>query len=143
MAIIMGPKNRVHLGKDVKIKDTDFFVTNSGHIWIDDYSDFGHHVNLLCGYHDYTVHNEKRFPYPDKGFDIKIGKGVLLCSCCIIIGPCTIGDNSIIEAGSVVVKENIQPDQFWAGDPARLIRKDSYLKPKERYHLFNGDYNRS
>lgn len=41
---------------------------------------------------------------------------------CIILKGVTIGENSIIGAGSVVTK-NVDPDSIYAGNPAHFIRK--------------------
>ena len=40
----------------------------------------------------------------------------------IILKGVTIGERSIIGAGSVVTK-NIPDDEIWAGNPAKFIRK--------------------
>ena len=51
-----------------------------------------------------------------------IGNNVTLGANVVIIGGVTIGDNSIIGAGSVVVKD-VDSNCVVAGNPARLIRK--------------------
>jgi maltose O-acetyltransferase len=52
---------------------------------------------------------------------IHIGKKVWITSRCIILGGVTIGDNSIIGAGSVVTKD-IPANCLAAGNPARVIK---------------------
>lgn len=52
----------------------------------------------------------------------KIEDNVLIEPHCIIVGSITIGRNSIIGAGSVVVK-SVEPYSIVAGNPAKLIRK--------------------
>ena len=41
---------------------------------------------------------------------------------CIIGKGVTIGENSVIAAGSVVVK-NVPSNEIWGGNPAKFIRK--------------------
>jgi len=52
---------------------------------------------------------------------IFIGENVWVTSRCIILGGVTIGDNTIIDAGSVVTK-NIPPNCFAAGNPCKVIK---------------------
>ena len=53
---------------------------------------------------------------------VTIGNDVFIGANCYIGKGVTIGDRSIIAAGSVVVK-SIPPDEIWGGNPAKLIRK--------------------
>lgn len=48
--------------------------------------------------------------------------GVFIGANSIITKPLTIGENSIIAAGSVVTK-NIPPNEIWGGNPAKFIKK--------------------
>lgn len=48
--------------------------------------------------------------------------GVSIGPNCVIIGDITIGENAIIGAGSVVVKD-VEPNTIVAGNPAREIKK--------------------
>jgi len=51
-----------------------------------------------------------------------IGDNVFLGSSCIICKGVTIGENAVIAAGSVVVKD-IPANEVWGGNPARFIKK--------------------
>ena len=53
---------------------------------------------------------------------IQIFDGVFIGAQTIILKGVTIGEKSIIGAGSVVTKD-IPPGEIWAGNPARFIRK--------------------
>ena len=54
--------------------------------------------------------------------EVIIGKHVWICSYAHILKGVTIGENSIVGAGSVVTK-CIPDNQIWAGNPAKFIRK--------------------
>ena len=51
-----------------------------------------------------------------------IGNNVHICAGAIVIGDCHVGDNSVVGAGAVVVKD-IPPDEVWGGVPAHLLKK--------------------
>lgn len=53
---------------------------------------------------------------------VKIGDDVFIGAKCLILKGVTIGNKSIIGAGSVVTK-NIPDSEIWAGNPAKFIRK--------------------
>jgi acetyltransferase-like isoleucine patch superfamily enzyme len=120
---IVGPKNRLHLGQHLVFDEIyqPLFVMNSGEIWIGDYVIFGYEVKLYCGTHDYTKKNAERAKSPSIGYDIRIGNGVWIASSVIIIGPVTIGDHSVVAAGSVV-KTSIPSGELWGGVPAKKIK---------------------
>jgi maltose O-acetyltransferase len=52
---------------------------------------------------------------------VYIGKNVWITSRCTILGGVTIGDNSVIGAGSVVTKD-IPANCFAAGNPAKPVK---------------------
>ena len=58
---------------------------------------------------------------------IHIGKRVWIGSGAIVLPGVTIGDNSVIGAGSVVTKD-VPADCVYAGNPAKLIKKNDYAE---------------
>ena len=56
---------------------------------------------------------------------VHIGKRVWIGSGSILLPVLTIGDNSIVGAGSIVTKD-VAPDTIVAGNPARFIKNLSY-----------------
>lgn len=60
---------------------------------------------------------------------IKVGNNVWFGAQCVVLGNVTIGDNSIIGAGSVVTRD-VPANVIVAGNPAKVIRP---LKTDERY----------
>ena len=58
---------------------------------------------------------------------IHIGKRVWIGSGAIVLPGVTIGDNSVIGAGSVVTKD-VPEDCVYGGNPAKFIKKNEYEK---------------
>ena len=54
--------------------------------------------------------------------DVNIGNNVLLGSNVVIMPGISIGNHSVVGAGSIVTK-NIGDFEVWAGIPAKFIRK--------------------
>lgn len=71
--------------------------------------------------HNTTLGNKESVEGKDLGSPI-IKNNVIIGPHSIIIGPIEIGENSIIGAGSVVVK-SIPANSIAAGNPARVIKK--------------------
>jgi len=89
--------DRTIIGGGTKIYDTNFHSL--------DYRERG----------DYLNENVKTKP-------VVIGEDVFVGGHCIILKGVTIGDRSIIGAGSVVTR-SVPADEVWGGNPAVCIRK--------------------
>lgn len=57
-----------------------------------------------------------------KSSPVTIGERVFIGGHCLILKGVTIGNDSVIGAGSVVTKD-VPSGEIWAGNPARFIRK--------------------
>lgn len=126
---VLGDPNRIHWGKNV-ISDHRhlFFVAKCGDIWIGDEVILGYNVRFLCGSHNYSLRGMDRHPEykPDTPTDIHIHRGAWIASFAILIGPCTVGENAVVGAGSVVTSD-VPPNQLWAGNPAKFIKHIDFL----------------
>ena len=65
---------------------------------------------------------ESRYPFfsHDRG-KVKIGRGCFIGAKTVICKPVTIGDGSIVAAGSVVLSD-IPSHEIWGGNPARFLK---------------------
>ena len=71
-----------------------------------------------------TFTNDK-YPRAKQKFELQrtiIKKSASIGAGSIILGGITIGENSLIGAGSVVTK-NVPANELWLGNPARFIKK--------------------
>lgn len=118
---VWGDESRLKIGNHVHVNNA-MINTISGYIQIDDYTFLGHNVSLLTGTHDITKKNiERQVGVPQKGRDIIIGKGVWISSNALIYGPCTIGDNAVIGAGSIVTGK-IEANTLYASHLAKKMK---------------------
>ncbi|WP_339060441.1 acyltransferase [Tepidibacillus marianensis] len=81
-------------------------------IHVGDNSIIGYNTTILA--HEYLL-NEYRLG------DVYVGSNVMIGANSLILPGVTIGDYSIVGAGSVVTKD-VPPHAFVAGNPAKLIR---------------------
>ena len=105
----------LYLGTDIKI--------NEGvHLNCRDIIEIGDNVHLSS---NVQLHTGKLYieelPRIHSKAPIKIGTNVWIASGVIVLGGVTIGENTVIAAGSVVTKD-IPANVLVAGTPARIIR---------------------
>lgn len=106
----------ITLGKGVFI-NAGCHLQDQGGIFIDDHSLIGHNVVLATLNHGFTVEDRgSLYPAP-----IHIGKHVWIGSNATILPGITIGDNSIIAAGSVVTKD-VPANVVVGGNPAKYMK---------------------
>ncbi|EEJ71925.1 sugar O-acetyltransferase [Lactobacillus ultunensis] len=113
-----GLKN-VHVGKNVVINFNSSFV-DDGEIFIGDNTMIGPSCMLATAIH--PISPRLRKPKLQYNKPIHIGKNVWIGGNASILPGVTIGDNSIIGAGSVVTKD-IPANVIAVGNPARILRK--------------------
>ena len=106
----------IHLGKNVFINAGCKFQDQGG-IYIGDGTFIGHNVILATLNHDLNPKSRgDMWPKP-----IHLGKKVWIGSGAIVLPGVTIGDNSVIAAGSVVSKD-VPENSVYGGNPAKLIK---------------------
>ncbi len=97
-------------------------ITLGDGVWI------GANVTLATPNHPFLAEERLYADYPDGFHDLEysapitIKDGCWICSGAIICGGVTIGENSIVAAGAVVLRD-VPPDSIVAGVPAKIIRK--------------------
>ncbi len=122
---LFGDPARVKLAPNLAPNNC-LFNTSSGEIRVEEDVCFGHNVCLLTGTHDIRKKGRDRITsFPDSGHDIVVRKGAWLSSNVTVLGPCEIGENAVIAAGSVVL-DDVRPDSLYAGTPARFIKSIEY-----------------
>ena len=102
--------------------------------------DIGDNVMLAPNVAIYTaghpIHHEARNSHYEYGIPVKIGSNVWIGGNSVIVPGVTVGDNTVIGAGSVVTKD-IPSGVIAAGNPCRVIRaitdedKKYYFKDRE------------
>jgi acetyltransferase-like isoleucine patch superfamily enzyme len=98
------------------------FNTVSGRIDIGEHVFFGFNVSVLTGTHDYTrLDPSRKDAVLEPVNDISIGEGAWLATNVTVLGPCHIGEWSVVAAGSLV-RSDVPPYAIVAGVPARVIR---------------------
>jgi acetyltransferase-like isoleucine patch superfamily enzyme len=96
--------------------------STSGVITIEEYAFLSHGVSLLAGTHDSKKTGlDRQRAIPASGHDITIGKGAWIATGVTIIGPCRIGENAVVAAGSVVLRD-VPRNTLVGGIPARIIK---------------------
>jgi acetyltransferase-like isoleucine patch superfamily enzyme len=122
LRLIVYKNAQLLIGDNVGISNSTILCTNSikiGNnvliggsckIWDSDFHPLDFNLRRI------TLDGAKKVP-------IVIGNDVFIGGSSIILKGVTIGDRAIIGAGSVITKD-IPPDEIWAGNPARFIRKN-------------------
>ena len=112
----------IHIEKNVFINSGCHFQDQGG-IYIGEGTFIGHNVILATLNHDMNPYTRANiYPKP-----IHIGKRVWIGSGAIVLPGVTIGDNSVIGAGSVVTKD-VPADCVYGGNPAKFIKKNEDVK---------------
>ncbi|MPZ73484.1 MAG: acyltransferase [Nitriliruptorales bacterium] len=119
--MVHGDRARLHIDSTAVVNNA-LFNLSSGHVWVGPYAFFGHSVAVLTGTHDITKFGrERQLAIPRDGRDVRIGEGAWLASHVLVLGPCTIGEHSVVAGGSLVMSD-VEPYTVVAGRPAQMLR---------------------
>jgi len=106
----------LEIGDDASIGEWTL-VYNLGEVKIGDRSTISHMSHICAGTHDYSKSNLPLIRAP-----ISIGSQVWVCASSYIGPGVTIGDNAIVGAGSVSVKD-VPSGYIVGGNPAVILKK--------------------
>ena len=124
--VILHRMRGVRIGKDVFIGSQVIFDEIYPElITIEDYVELGDGCKVYAHSHGPALLKDL---YPRTTAPIKIGKSVWIAPGCIILPGVTIGERSVIGAGSIVT-QSIPPYSVAVGSPAKVIKT---LDIKER-----------
>lgn len=113
------PGGNIRIGNRVALNGTS--VTSRRSVQIGDGTMIAANVVII----DADLHRQwppdTRMRFPDSGVPVTIGRNVWIGMGTMVLKGSTIGDNSIIGAGSVVTS-NVPANVVAAGNPARVLR---------------------
>jgi len=122
----------IHFGKNV-YANFNFTAVDDTHIYVGDYTMIGPNVTLATAGHP-ILPNLRQQGYQYNA-PIHIGKNCWLGAGVIVLPGVTIGDNTVIGAGSIVTKD-IPANVVAVGNPCKVLReindkdKEFYFKDK-------------
>ena len=110
--------HNVHFGKNV-YANFNLTLVDDTHIYVGDYTMLGPNVTIATAGHPiYPPLREKGYQY---NVPVHIGRNCWLGAGVIVMPGVTIGDNTVIGAGSVVTKD-IPANVVAVGNPCRVMR---------------------
>ncbi len=125
--------HHVHFGKNI-YANFNLTLVDDTHIYVGDYTMIGPNVVIATAGHPILPElREKGFQY---NAPVHIGRNCWLGAGVIIVPGVTIGDNTVIGAGSVVTKD-VPSNVVAVGNPCRVLRKinehdkEYYFKDKK------------
>lgn len=119
----------VHFGKGV-YGNFNLTLVDDCDIYVGDYVMFGPNVTLATAGH--PIHPELRSKQAQYNLPIAIGRNVWIGANVVVLPGITIGENTVIGAGSIVTKD-IPSNVIAVGNPCKVLREISE-KDMKYYH---------
>ncbi|MBQ4602121.1 MAG: sugar O-acetyltransferase [Clostridia bacterium] len=123
----------VHFGKNI-YANFNLTLVDDTHIYVGDYTMFGPNVTVASAGHPILPElREQAYQY---NMPVHIGKNCWLGAGVIVLPGMTIGDNTVVGAGSVVTKD-LPSNVVAVGNPCRVLReindrdKEFYFKDRK------------
>lgn len=108
----------VHFGKGV-YANYGLTLVDDTHIYVGDYTMFGPHVTVATAGHPILPElREKQYQY---NMPVRIGRNCWIGAGAIILPGVTIGDDTVVGAGSVVTRD-LPEGVVAVGNPCRVLR---------------------
>lgn len=125
LSVIFQRARGVRIGKHVYIGPNTLIDLVYPHlVTIEDYVSMGYAMIFAHSNPTYSIEVKRRY-YPRQVAPVMIKRGAWLGAGVIVLHGVTIGENSVVGAGSLVLTD-VKPHTLVAGVPARQIKK---LKP--------------
>lgn len=125
--------HHVHFGKRV-YANFNLTLVDDSHIYVGDYTMIGPNVTIATAGHPILPElREKNYQY---NIPVHIGKNCWLGAGVVVLPGVTIGDNTVIGAGSIVTKD-IPANVVAVGNPCKVLReinehdKEYYYKDRK------------
>lgn len=112
--------HHVHFGSNI-YANFNLTCTDDGHIYVGDWTKFGPNVTIATAGHP-ILPELREGPALQYNKDVHIGRRVWIGANTVIVPGVTIGDNSVIGAGSVVTRD-IPANVVAYGNPCRVARE--------------------
>ena len=125
--------HHVHFGNSV-YANFNLTMVDDTHIYVGDYTMFGPNVTVATAGH--PIDPELRSGAYQYNMPVHIGRNCWLGAGVVVLPGVTIGDNTVIGAGSVVTKD-IPSDVVAVGNPCKVLReinerdKEYYFKDRK------------
>lgn len=119
-SIYVNSNAKLEIGENSGFSGVSIYCVNG--IKIGKHCNIGGNVSIWdTDFHPLNWELRRRTTDETKTAPIMIGDDVFIGAHCLILKGVSIGDRSILGAGSVLTK-NIEPDSIYAGNPAKFIR---------------------